>query len=212
MTAYAEAAHADELNPSRDWTVELWFKDRSPLGFKHPRARLISKGDTAGPEVPYFIGIEDGGLFAGLRSQGAASIVRYDLLAGNVDPTRWHHVAVSLNGTTRELRMYLDGVLVARGPVAAVSAGNLQPVEIGRSGPISGNYWKGEIDDVRVWNVVRTPEQILGAHRTELTGGQPGLVANWKFDEGRGVVAFDSAGLQQNAILNGEAVWTADTP
>ena len=45
--AYAEVPNnASELNPSSDWTVELWFRDASPTGFNHPPAFLVIKGDT----------------------------------------------------------------------------------------------------------------------------------------------------------------------
>lgn len=197
---------------TRDWTVELWFKDFNPNGYNHPRARLVTKGDTAGPEVPYFVGVESNGLFVGLRSAGVPYVVRYDLREHGVEVNAWHHVAATLQGSTHELTLYLDGVRVARANVPTVSSGNTQPVSIGRSGQASGHYWKGWIDDVRVWQVARSGEQIAAAYHAELSGAMPGLVGNWKFDEGRGNTAADSAGSPQDATLNGGASWQASTP
>ena len=54
--------------------------------------------------------------------------------------------------------------------------------------------------------------QIAAAYHQELSGVQIGLVGNWKFDEGRGTLAVDSAGPPQNATLIGEASWLTTIP
>jgi hypothetical protein len=211
-TAYAEAPPADELNLTGSWTVELWFKDQNPAGYNHPRTRLLTKGDTSLPEVPYFLGVEQGGLFVGLRAGGVPYALRYDLIANGIAPNQWHHVAASLDGASRVLTLYLDGRLVDRTTLPRLSAGNREPLNIGRSGALSGNYWKGLIDDVRIWNVVRTPEQVALRYHIELNSPPPGLVGNWRFDEGHGAVAADNTGLAENATIVGEAAWVANTP
>jgi hypothetical protein len=78
-------------------------------------------------------------------------------------------------------------------------------VQIGRNGS-TGHYFRGRLDDVRIWNVVRDPSQISGAYRTQLSGSHSGLIANWKFDEGGGTTAADSAG-GHTATLHGGATF-----
>ena len=39
------------------------------------------------------------------------------------------------------------------------------------------SHFKGEIDEVRLWNVVRTEDQLRSAMASGLTGTEPGLVA-----------------------------------
>ena len=207
-TAYAEAPDAPELNVTGSWTVEAWFRDTNPAGFDHPRARILAKGDTAGPEVPYLLGIDRDGLVAGVRAGGNAYVVRYDLKLNNVNPNSFHHAAATLNGSSRELSLYLYGVRVARSTVPAFSTGNTAPVSIGRSGSASGDYWKGLLDDVRIWNLVRTSDEITANFRNEIASA-PGLVASWRFNEGVRVTAADSAGTPQNAGLQGGATWSA---
>src|SRR5205807_8993924 len=56
-SSYAEAPNASELNTTADWTVEAWFKDETSGGYNHARERIITKGDTAAAEVPYFIDV-----------------------------------------------------------------------------------------------------------------------------------------------------------
>ena len=125
-----------------------------------------------------------------------------------MNPNSFHHAAATLNGSSRELSLYLDGVRVARSTVPAFSTGNTAPVSIGRSGSASGDYWKGLLDDVRIWNLVRTSDEITANFRNEIASA-PGLVASWRFNEGVGVTAADSAGTPQNAGLQGGATWSA---
>jgi hypothetical protein len=55
---FASAAHSPQLNPQGDWTVELWFKDDSVLGFNHDYTVLLNKGDrTSSPDAPYFVSV-----------------------------------------------------------------------------------------------------------------------------------------------------------
>jgi hypothetical protein len=44
-TGYAEAPAAPDLNPTADWTLELWLKDADVNGFDHAYRYLLNKGD-----------------------------------------------------------------------------------------------------------------------------------------------------------------------
>jgi hypothetical protein len=208
-TAFADAPHAAELNLTSDWTIETWFKDESPLGFNHDYVQLLNKGDRdSNPESPYYITLGFKRLVAGLRHASVDYSIGYDLRAGGVDPNAWHHVAATFAGSTRTLTLYLDGAQVAQGVLASTSTGNTLAVQIGRNGP-SGRPLRGRLEDVRIWNLVRTPSEIAGAYLTEFSSAPGGLVANWKMNEGGGNTAADSAG-GHNATLHGGAVLTPD--
>jgi hypothetical protein len=203
-TAYAEAPAGPDLNLTGDWTVELWFKDENPNGFNHDYVTLLNKGDrgTSG-EAPYFVSLGFKQLLVGERAGFADYALTYNLFQGGVDPARWHHLAATFQATTRTLVLYLDGTQVATGVLGQRSAGNTLPVELGRNGPSSGKNFTGKLDDVRLWNVVRSAAQIQSNFGSELVGPQPGLVANWKFDDGpTSAVALDSAG-GHTATLHG---------
>lgn len=171
---------------------------------------MLNKGDrNANPESPYFLAVANKTLIAGNRTNWTDQTVSYDLSIKGVDPKPWHHVAASFQASTRTLKLYLDGVWVAQGNVAAKSIGNTLPVEIGRNGAATGRIWVGKLDDVRIWNVARTAADISANYKSELTGNQPGLVANWRFNEGTGSRAADSAGSHM-ATLNGGAVFSSE--
>src|SRR3954451_12123927 len=72
-TAYAEAPHAAELS-APNWTFELWLKDDNAT-YSHPRTRILTKGDIAANEVPYFASVTSNVLTVGARAGGNASTV-----------------------------------------------------------------------------------------------------------------------------------------
>jgi hypothetical protein len=205
-TAYAEAPTASEVNVLGDWTVETWFKDTSPYGYFHLPTAILVKGDVVTDrEVPFAIGVAFGQLFVTEKSNNNFSYMYYDLVANHVTANSWHHLAVSVKGSTRQATLYLDGVQVMQGTLSTVTTvGNTKPVDIGRNGAATGYAnWQGNLDDVRIWNNVRTPSQIAANYRAEFTSPQSGLVANWKFDEGSGTTAADSSGTGHSTTLHG---------
>jgi hypothetical protein len=163
--------------------------------------------DTSG-EAPFMLGVGWNMLFAGERTGWSNYTVAATIT--NITPAAWHHAAAAFVSSTRQLTLYLDGAQVAQGTLGARSvAGNGTPVEIGRNGN-GGATWRGKIDDVRLWNLVRTGAQISSSYRAELSTTPAGLVANWKFNEGTGLVAADGTVEAENANLLGTAAWSTD--
>jgi hypothetical protein len=212
-TGYAEAANSSQVSGVGNWTVETWFKDESPYGYNHLPTFMISKGDLLEDyEMPFAVGITFNALFVVEKTHGIPYYVYYDLAKNNVSANSWHHVAVTLSGTTNQVTIYLDGVQVLQGNFRdTTDVGNSKPIEIGRNGPPIGlANWNGKLDDVRIWNVARTASQISTNYKSTLTGTQTGLVANYKFNEGTGATAADSASPAHNATLQGGYAWSND--
>jgi hypothetical protein len=207
--AAAEAPSSTALNITGDWTVEAWFKDETAGGYNHDTTYIVMKGNTdIGSEAPYFVGIQWNTLFAGERTNWSNSYVQSSLAA--VSTSTWHHAAATFVASTRQVTLYLDGAQVAQGILTArTTTGNTLAVELGRNGNGS-NSWIGKLDDVRIWNVVRTVTEISTSYRTELATAPANLVGNWKFNEGSGPTAADSATPPNNATLVGGAGWSTD--
>ncbi len=128
-------------------------------------------------------------------------------VSANVMTTgEWLHVAGTYDGTT--LNLYLNGELVATdtAPVGGLYAPD---GEFDISG--SGERLRGSIDDLRLWSDVRTETEIKANRFKQLTGTESGLVSYWKFDEGSGTTAFDSAGSADATLINiTDANWSPD--
>jgi Concanavalin A-like lectin/glucanases superfamily/Secretion system C-terminal sorting domain/Ig-like domain CHU_C associated len=94
----------------------------------------------------------------------------------------WHHIAGVYNGAN--LKIYVDGIEVASQPLS-VTIGNANiNLNIGRDPDNTIRNLDASLDDVRVWNVARTAEQINGSKNCELQGTETGLVAYYKFNQG----------------------------
>jgi hypothetical protein len=74
------------------------------------------------------------------------------------------------------------------------------------------DYMNGMVDEVRVWNVVRSGAQILANYQHPLAGGEPGLVGYYRFDEGAGQVVVDSSSAGNDGVLGASATAGTDDP
>lgn len=103
----------------------------------------------------------------------------------NALPTdEWIHVAVTYNGYITTL--YVNGGKIASEPtpmgyVALASTDSDNTFYIGRSFSDS-RYLDGEIAECRIWNLVRTQEEIA-LNPYYVNPNSEGLVAYWKFDD-----------------------------
>jgi hypothetical protein len=85
------------------------------------------------------------------------SVINYD---------EWHHIAGTFSAGTGQIKIYVDGVLEDTSSItgsALTSSGDSSEVfEIGRfSNELTdGQYFKGDIDEVRVFNVLLSTNQI----------------------------------------------------
>jgi hypothetical protein len=97
----------------------------------------------------------------------------------------WHHIAITYDhAASLKFNMYIDGVLEAnQNTTVAVNTGAASALQIGRRNDMT-NYFNGSIDEVRIWNVARTPTEIQAAMNTEFCAIPPGLVSYYKFNQG----------------------------
>lgn len=94
----------------------------------------------------------------------------------------WNHVAGVIDVENGELRIYVNGVLEATTPTGPISL-NEDLIRIGESSGFPGRAFDGRIDEVRIWDVVRTETQILEAMTVDLDASTPNLLAYYKLDE-----------------------------
>ncbi|MEQ8360137.1 MAG: LamG-like jellyroll fold domain-containing protein [Cytophagales bacterium] len=96
----------------------------------------------------------------------------------------WTHVAFVLNNGTGYL--YKNGVQVGTGPLTTVNtpSGN-QNLIIGQRVNGGSIPFEGSIDELRIWNVARTPQEIQADTIMELCTGSPNLLAYYRFNQGQ---------------------------
>lgn len=99
----------------------------------------------------------------------------------------WTHVALSYSVSQNQVKFFQNGVQVGPTYTGAVSlTSDNGPVNIGRQSPLTCacNTFNGSMDEVRLWNKVRTPQEILANYTKEINGVTSGLVGNYHFNQG----------------------------
>jgi hypothetical protein len=110
----------------------------------------------------------------------------------------WYHIAVTCSAT--QMTMYVNGVQDATAAIVTPMTASTETIMFGESPAWSGRNFDGQMGDLRFWNVVRTPDQIVADMTSTLTGTETGLVANWKMKEGTGTTAADVTGTYNLTI------------
>ena len=93
-----------------------------------------------------------------------------------ITKTGWTHLAVTFDANG-DYALYANGEEVYRRE-------NYWTGDPPSVAPLSfiGRNFHGKIDDVRFWNVARSPEEIRNNMNSSLTGNEPGLVAYYPMD------------------------------
>ena len=128
---------------------------------------------------------------------GDGSGFHWTITSSVLEENAWNHIAVTYDGT--DYKFFINGktALVYKGASGKVPISN--PVKwIGKV----DNYFKGKMDDVRIWNIVRTEVEIQATMKSTLTGNENGLVGYWNFDDG---TAKDLTANRNDGEFKGDA-------
>ena len=104
---------------------------------------------------------------------------------GSIRLKRWYHIALVVDSDAHLMMLYLNGKVVGKNNYTGRIHQSKLPLRIGwtHENNHQYGYFNGMIDGVRIWNVVRTPDEIRSYIRKPLTGKEKGLVGYWPFDD-----------------------------
>jgi len=127
----------------------------------------------------------------------------------SISTETWYHLALVYDGTN--LIVYINGIEAgstsASGQITNVSV----PLKVGRLVFQTTNFdLDGQADEVGLWSVALTAEQIQNYMYADLTG-EEGLVGYWNFNEGSGDTANDASGNDNDGLIYG-ANWSTNIP
>ncbi len=182
---FVSISDAAALDIQDEITIEFWFLlegESSNNNFPRAVAKGLNNGsngaygifikDVTDPDDIAFRFIDGGNNLQQARSQSVP----------NYDDGEWHHVAGVYSNDGNFAALYVDGLLEA----SASITGNTQirttadDLTIGTAG--TNRFFNGRIDDVRIWNVARTEQEVREFMCAKLTGSESGLVGYWNFD------------------------------
>ena len=171
---------ASSLNlPEESITLECWV---NPTTYTIWHSMVAFIQDNGSFEKGWDLETRDDKKFAFALSTTGNTSLTYLETTNSFDENTWYHVAGVYDGT--EQKIYVNGVLEA---TATSQSG---PIDYADSWLAIAMYkddnenfsFDGVIDEVRIWNVARTAEEIQADMCQKLAGDEPGLVAYYRLD------------------------------
>jgi hypothetical protein len=198
-----------DLRSSNALSIEVWIK---PVDLANkPVATIVRQ--QAFSTTDFSLALTNNGrtLAFGLRTAGLYQELQTTL--GDLTDGGWHHLAATYDGATK--RIYVDGQLVASTAQTGQIAFTGVNLSVGASnnGSTTADFFNGAIDELRIWQSVRTAQEITQYFNRSLISLSPGLLGYWRLDESSGNTAFDSSLNGRNAVLVNSPLWqTSSAP
>jgi hypothetical protein len=199
--SYVSISHHDSLTINGPMTLEFWVKMKSPL--PNDFQVLVDKGNIG---TTQFYVLHEG--------RNGNNQIKYRFGTG---PERtfnrpvdiignWTHMAFVWDGTN--MFYYENGLQVAQESFPVSFSPNTMPLTFGRMSA-GGAYLNAYLDNVRLWNVSRSAEEINNNKDIPIDGNTQGLIGLWEFDEGAGIVVNDLSVNNNDGIIT-NAVFSTD--
>lgn len=197
---YVNLGKKPEFKIDKNLTIEAWIYVSS----HKPWAGIISNiFDTGTTNSGYGLLLDYSAAAVCFGVVVISTEIHYTRTAPNtINFYQWHHIAGTYDG--KEAKLYVDGVEkgTAAIPGANINYNPENDLLLGRFKDDDESYFfPGKIAEVRLWNVVRSPEEIKAAMNHRLTGNEPGLVGYWPLNECSGNTITDRTGKGNNGTI-----------
>ena len=152
---------ASSIPSLNSFTLQGVFKVHSIAG---EGACLITEQWPAIAHINFAIGYINANtqIDAGFFDQGAGA---WNVLSATTSPTTntWYDVVMSFYAPTKELKVYLNGTLIADTVVPGSAASDAQGLRIARRWD-NANYFDCTIKDINIWKGVLTDNEVISQH------------------------------------------------
>ena len=132
-------------------------------------------------------------------------------LLENNDYNIWLFICFTFDGDT--LRIYKNGEVKNQKLVSGTLPSGSSITTFGTEENYGFSYcFEGNIDEVSLWDIEITQQQIQNFMCTPPSSSEPGLKGLWLFNEGSGTVTYDSSLFSNNGTLMNGTTWSTDIP
>jgi len=193
----------DNRNITTKISMETWVKTTSTV------AKLYISKYTGGM-----------GVYMMMDANGKVSIIGRDgvgpknsgISATAINDNQWHHIVGTVNVTTGDWKIYVDGVDETPNPNqgAGITLASTSPFYIGANS-ITAAVFDGIIDKAVIWNIELSAATIASNINGCFSEYTPGVVGYFDFDEGAGTTIIDKSGNGNGSLvsMNPSTDWVA---
>ncbi|MBT6994695.1 MAG: tandem-95 repeat protein [Candidatus Cloacimonetes bacterium] len=201
---YVGIPDADALDLTGGFTIELWMNATSWTDESY-QGVLVSKDEWSNGGSGYGITCGNDGELSFII--GGSDGVWHDITTSGLQLDTWYHITAVHDGAN--LRLYVNGTEVANSAIAVGAVVNGEDLHIGNHTFVNDRNFDGKIDEVRIWNVVRSESEIQANMSNELIGSEEGLAGYWNMNEG---VVQDLTDSGNHGTPYGDVSWSTDVP
>ncbi|MBC8084472.1 MAG: gliding motility-associated C-terminal domain-containing protein [Hymenobacter sp.] len=179
-------------------TVEAWIRTAN----SNYQWILGKYSDADGEEKGYAL-ITIGGVASFDGRAGLGQYYSSGRSITRVDDNRWHHVAGVCNGGVWQI--FVDGNLENSGSYGYTNGNlsNVVPMSVGVYYVQNGQYFRGQMDELRVWRTARNVADIRASMCRRFASVPVDLVTYYRLDENSGTTAPDAGSVPNNGQFVG---------
>jgi hypothetical protein len=204
---YINVGNNNVLNIDNSVTIETWI---NAANLSNRNAIYSTRKNNDPGSFQLEIGSESnvGTSFVAVTGPGTfIAITGSNVINNN---SGWVHIAYTRDGVGDNHEIYINGIPQAINTNPYTFANNNALKEIGRGTSQLQNY-EGKIDQVSIWNIALSQQEIQNYMNCSPQGNEVGLVGCWNFEEGSGNTAYDQTSNGNDGIING-ATYDTNVP
>lgn len=208
--SYLEIIDSDSLNDiTKEVTVSLWIK---PEAYPDEYSNILFKGNKRLPGIRHrqftFWLWHDGRISfdTSPAGKGAQYLVPDTILKLNT----WNYITGVIDVNKNIMKVFVNGTVVERRSFRDEKQmlKTTLPLRIGRSHeeerPCHSPF-VGQIDDVSIWNIAQSDQEIRSDMTSQPNGSEEGLIGYWNFDNVENGVIRDLSANQNDGKMFGNA-------
>jgi hypothetical protein len=188
-------ASQTNLDFTTDWSIEAWLKIAQLPSSASDFFTIAGKHDgDANSSNGYFFRLNSSDTIAAYFGNGSGGLtLAYATTAlTSADVDEWIHLAVTADISASTLVFYKNGSALTTAynfQTATTLNDNSKPFSIGTTGVSGsfGRYYDGLLDEIIVWNDIRTGTEISESYNSgngkEYVGNEAGMVGYWRLED-----------------------------
>jgi hypothetical protein len=210
---YVEIPDSEILDGMSQMTIQFYMKWNSyPYQSYGKGVQVLEKWETANSNATgsysFYTHHDADMLTYMVQTENNQLGVNIDLSA-NMSLGVWYQVTGVYDGQYSSL--YLNGILQGEVEMSGNVASTPFSLELANQGNVNSTFFDGSIDEVIIWDIALSQEQIQSNMYVDLSGNETGLVGYWNFNDGEGSTLTDYSGNGNHGSIY-SATWSDDFP